>query len=467
MSLLFAGKKIIPKPFVSLSRQQVKTEDGTLLGGSFQIVLKGKLVAHMGSPSAAGVFHTGAGYPADDVLTQDERLGALLKKQSALRELFSSNEGGLLEIQGWTGSSQPVKANVRFVSISFPDELWFDYSTYEVVLEADTLFGVAVEGSQAHYLNSAQEEWTLDPASDTSAGEDPVYKLTHRVSAVGKRHYDETGTLLAEAWQNASGWVIPRLGLDASQLAVPGVLDSFSAFDYSRAQSVSKYGGSFGVTETWTVSSGSLAHEEYTVNARTSEQDGLTQVSIDGTIKGFDQRNNTTYALVTTKWANAQAKWAQVEPLLHTRAEELSGLDVASSPRSTTISYNRTAGQIGYQYEFSDRPDNVFDPESISESVSVQDQNAGDVVAVLPAVARAAGPILQDTGSSTLKERTVSIQIQKPRKRQGYSPVKPNIGPHIAARYPSGYTVMYIRTDSENWEEFDGRYSRTVSIIWE
>ena len=321
MPVYFNSNKIIPAPFVAITKDYNTTDDVQQIGSSFNITVKGKLIAYKGSPNSSGVFWNVSGYPPDEVIADDSIMGSLIRKQEALRSLFA-NEGRSFEVQPWDGSA-PIKCNPRVKRIDFLEgspTSWYNHMEYIITLEADILYvnGLAQGEDSGDIINykvsKANEEWNIESADENNR----TYRLTHAVSAQGKRFYDSTGALVKPAWQNAQDYVLSRLqlGLQVDKMVASGVLNAntLQAYNYVRGQHQNTLGGGFSVNETWLcfdASGNAPAVEDFTVSAKTSE-DGKTRVSVEGQIKGLEVRNNTTFALISTKYANALNLWQNV-----------------------------------------------------------------------------------------------------------------------------------------------------------
>ena len=76
----YRNQKIIPAPFVNITKSYERDAQGKKIGATFTITLTSKIVAFMGSPNSSSVFHTGTGYPADEVISDNSRLAAVLRK---------------------------------------------------------------------------------------------------------------------------------------------------------------------------------------------------------------------------------------------------------------------------------------------------------------------------------------------------------------------------------------------------
>ncbi len=454
MPTIYDSKAIIPAPFVSISQNILRSEGGEIAGRTWRLTLSGKLVADKGSPDSSGVFYTGSGYPPDENLLDNQRSGALMRKQSALRELFKE-EGKILEISPWDGMPA-LKCNPRVIDIEFGEGPWVFVCDYKISFEADTLFGIKEEGFENYFLASFSEDWDMEPTNESRT----VYKLTHRISAVGKKHYLEDGTS-TNAWEEARRWCISRKGLVLDRLNCPGVLDGdFGAFDYSITQTVGEKSGSFGLVESWTCTKDkSNAIEEYTTSLKTGN-DQRTSVVIEGTIRGL-----TSTGPNKSKYDNAKTKWAAVQGQLAGRALLLAS--VRTLAISSSEGHNEKEGVITYSREYLDKPECTIDPSAYDETISVSDRHPANVVASLGVLNRYTGPILQNTGSRTARFRTINITIRKAGTRKGHpNPTKPNTNAKVAEYMPAG-SFVFVESDNEEFNYTEGIYNRSVTFLWQ
>jgi hypothetical protein len=460
--LVYRGQKIIPAPLADISSEKVSTRGGVGLARKHTVTLRGKIVAFKGSPNSAGQFHSGSGYPADESVAAEARLGAILAKQDALRTLFS-DEHGLLELTSPDGSAtkQFVVSSPRF---EFSQGVWFDTCDYTITLQADDL------DYSSPSVDSCTESWSME-AADENLG---TYRLSHSVSATAQARYDESGALIKHGWEYAKEHVLSNVGagLDASRMEAPGVLDasSLQAFNYVRGQQLDEQEGSFSLTESWTCFNPGgqpPAVEDYTVDVRKLNREAIANqrysVSVRGTVTGLERRDNSTWALVTTKWANAKSKWdSHVKPSLYARATAEAGVTLNATPMTEEVGFNPNTGVVTYSYEYTDRPSSGY----LSESVRVTDSNQGDVYASIPVIGRAAGPVLQSIGTKTARRRSLGVSYRTLPQTQDYTPAKPSTDALVAEKRPVGAKV-FVDSDEESWDEKTGEYSRQVTWTWE
>lgn len=487
--VIYDSKRLIPAPTVSISKQYNKTGAGRNIGTLFSISLQGTLLSWKGSPTSSGSFWTIGGYPGDETVTENSKLQSILTKQAAIRELFS-NEGLQLEIQSDDGSAA-TKCNPRVISIDFPEGIWNQTCQYTINLEADRLYPQDEDldslGS-SYFINDASETWTLetDEATAESLDAPRSYRLTHSISAQGKRTYNSVGGLTLQPWQNARAFVISRLGLDTSFITSSGVNNLagyYGGYNYIRNESVDVEGGSHSVTENWVITSGT-AFESFEVSSNYNLGDGLTKVSINGNVTGLEQRDSNLN-LTTKKYDNALVKFSGLIPNMLSRAQLYSGTSLNITPNSNSIGRNPLAGTISYSYEYDNRPSNAISG-SLVESIVVTDVGNSEEFAAIPVLGRAAGPVLQPLGTSQAINRSLAINanfgpqtinmtnrasiqsslLGNPRTWANTSGDILNI---IAAVNPTnnGAYQTFKSQPQESWEPKTGSYSYSINWTYE
>lgn len=404
--------RIIPTPLIAIQKTYTKSGDGNIIGKIYNITITGTLVAWMGSPKSDGSFHMAGGYPDDENIVANSRLSALQRKQEALRNLFS-DEGHSLEIQALDATS-PVKCYPRFIDINFTEGIWYDRCEYTITLEADRLFGAIEETANetfSEYISSADESWVFetDEASPEGLGKPRTYRLSHTVSATGKRYYEAPGSLEKESWEQAKDYVQSRLGFDAAIALSTGVnnLPSYyTGYNHIRSEDINKAGGSYSVTENWLIASGTVL-EDFTVEKTTSLDNPYTRVSMQGTITGLEQRN-ASMGLTTSKYTNAQSYLTYIQSVALTRAQTYSGLTLNVLPLTEVYGYNDIGGSIAYTYEYDNRPTIITGARSVT--VNVVDILAGQKYASIFVLGRTLGPVLQDLGTTDERKRSLTIE---------------------------------------------------------
>jgi hypothetical protein len=471
MAVYYDNKKIIPIPSVAINKQYIKNEDGQSIGSKFNITINGVIIAWKGSPDSTGAFWTIGGYPADEVIATDSRLAAILKKQQALRDLFSV-DGRVLSFAPWD-ATQPSECNPRVISIDFPAGIWVETCPYTITLECDTITGPLIpttEDDFAQYLNSAIEDWSINMQSDQPESDiqQQTFLLTHTLNAIGRRHYNADSSY-QEGWEQARTWVQSRLGIDADRIIAVSSLNLpvwFNGYNHARAESVNKNNGNFSVTETWVVSSGT-ALEDFSIDSNVSTNDGLTTVTIQGNIRGLETRNSN-FAISQTKWAAASGKFEQIRNGLYGRAQNYSGISLNPLAINEAIGRNPVAGTISYVYTYNSRF-SLF-PNARFQNIQITEQGNDDVFASLLVLGRTAGPVLQDISTVTARARSVNIElIVTPASSSGYINYmanKPDTNGIINDTRPIASQV-FETNKSETFNPITGNYARTITFVYE
>lgn len=493
ITMKYGDYSFSPVPMLNITEEFKKTPGGNIIGIEFKATLKGTLV----DVETGGYFSVDA--------AQDE-----------LRTAFGS-EGLLFEIKCDDNTIMSVRPRIVSVDFEPSSDNWVFTSPYNITLEFDggevssegefdaTEFndGFAVSGGL--FINDASESWNLEFVEEkpkyvltTTAGTERNHtqlKVSHQVSAGGKRHYDSDGSYI-EAWEQAKKYVKNRLGFNSTKLQQSSVfnLDTaiFQPFNHMRVVNQDELGGKYSVTETWLVlsnESGVLGNaiEDFTVDIKTSLQTSLTTVTIQGSIQGVETRTYGTdpgdFAVTETKYESALTLWNAVKDAnrIYPRANAISGLTLNTNALSRTVGHNIGGGLISYNYEYDSRPANCVSG-SLTENITITDNNPVDVFASLAILGRAAGPILQDMGTVTAAVREVNVEVVMPiatgcstdataagallaqnPKTQVYNNLIKGIYDDLVANYGQ----VFKHQDNETWQPKTGRYTRNISWTYQ
>lgn len=465
MSSNYDGNAIIPCPFVSIQKEIERSDSGKIRKMVFLVTLRGKLVAHMGSPRSDGSWHTSSGYPADETISQDERLASFRSKIGALKKLFEV-ENKWFEIQPYDGSA-PIKFRPRVRGIDFAEGNWVEYVDYTIQLETDKIWYGDIECSGIS-SSLVEESWQLEISDDSRK----IYRLTHNVAAEGKTTYDIAGDVDEEGWEIARDLVIPNLGIDTAMFLAPNnaipIPVGYTARNYNRTQQINELEGRFSVNETWILTVDDH-QEEFNVNIRKGANDGLTTVSVDGTVTGYGPIDNTLTPAQYSEFKYNKANTyygtliATNNSALLTRAQNYSGVSLNPVPLQQSTGRNPISGVITYNIEFNNRAANVI-ANSLVEDVTITDDNPADIFARLVVLGRALGPILQPIGTVTESRRDISVNIQMPAWTYGASmPTPPDPTPLIT---PWVVVGAFKARDENSWNPRNGSYRKTISYTW-
>lgn len=473
--VIFDGNKIQPAPYVNIEKTYSKTEDGQVLGSLFNLTLNGYILPYKGSPNSSGVFWTGTGYGPDENINVNSRLTSILAKQKALMTLFSStNNGKVLEIYP-DDASQPMKCNPNIENIVFTEDIWFNFCRYSISLTANDVFPYSGEVF-TDYIVSASENWSIDTDETPENEYYPfMFRVSHALSAQGKRRFDATGTLVREAWEEAKNWCVARLGYNQAMISSSGVnwIDpSLTPYNHYRSESIDKFAGAYSVNETWLLSR-SGAIEDFSVSVTSNNSDGLTNVSIEGNIQGLESKTSGM-TITETKYNSALEYYNSINPNIFSRAQNYSQITLNPIPVSTTLGKNPVAGTINYSYEYNNRPTALISG-ALSETISVTINDTSDKYAAIPVLGRPHGPVLQTLNTSDEKRKTLSIEavfgpslnlsdipgsFEFPYNR--FETLVDLLNP-----INNGAVQSFMEQPSKTWEPITGRANLQISWVYE
>lgn len=187
-----------------------------------------------------------------------------------------------------------------------------------------------------------------------------------------------------------------------------------------------------------------------------------------------------------------------------------SGVFLNRNPVSKTFGFNPKTGQITYSYRFSSQPSSAI--QKITR-LSINDDVPASVVNEIFILGRKRGPLLQDTGASTVKSRTLSIELQTdiPNRVDQLSPLftgcpantghpdykrlldyidlmrpimpanwtprliteaiqnQQGANPAQVLELPRGQLngELYIVSESDSWDPLTGRLGKTITWKWD
>ena len=346
------------------------------------------------------------------------------------------------------------------------------------------------EDNFRYFIRSASETWEIQEADqkyyrgNNTSSTLKVYNITHSINAVGQPAYSATGTYNDSVsgkqqyyennngsagdltqytpqyvdglspWEQASGYVYETL--EAGQGNFPGGVfhigdGNFTTFgstffgnngtdvyilaDRTLTENVDIKGGAYSINESFVAipsgafNSGHLVTHENNVNVSRGE-DGLTQVSIDGTIRGlnsiaFENSGDMGHTLYANRHEDNSFKNAR-DYYINYLQERVGGTALASriyhlarnaseetwlhpQHKSKSEGLNFSQGTITYNFTYDNRPPNIVSG-SITENIDIQDTHPGQIFATIPVIGRNQ-PVLQYLNSRSEYKRSLSISV--------------------------------------------------------
>tara|TARA_R110002096_G_scaffold119004_2_gene257657 strand:- start:1999 stop:3717 length:1719 start_codon:yes stop_codon:yes gene_type:complete len=495
-----------------------------------------KYAFHETAPSAFtgpyGAFdsvlsHTGLNRPPKQQIEPNLAATALITKQRALRALFAQ-DGQRVEITDFNYDNPAVICYPRLVDIQFSEGIWVDKCDFTITLEADTLLhgdkvdnegtfiipnngetqentteAVLLGSLSGAFINDYSEDWSIEV--DESTGESPdlpfSYRITHSLNATGKTHHTPGEERLV-AWEQARKFVTDRLSDNVTEYpnimgqigsGTINLVDSFGGFSHVRNESIGQSAGTYTVTETWLLASGT-AYENYSSSVSSDTSSAFVGVNIDGSIKGLSQISPSGHGSEDKPSAfdNAMSKYIAVSNSgqfglisdIYKRANNLVAVELNSQPLSISVGTNDYLGEITYSTQFDNRPSNIISGV-LTESISVNDTYPGDVFAIIPVLGRKTGPVLQYIGGRTEYTRDLSINLLMDYTKIPYgsgrntlllkkpSVIEPsatqigNLIKELSPQNEPGIRKYFVNPPSESWEPKTGSYSFNLTWTYE
>lgn len=463
---LYDGKRIIPFLRMEYSRNFNQLDNGEIIGQTYNVSISSVITADKGSPNSSGVFWTANDYPPDEVLSSDARLSSILKKQEALRELFSKdNIGKKFELIP-ENSLNSLHFFPSSIEINFAEGPWYNICEFTVAMTTDRMYP-DIDGTD-NLIQSASETWAIEAQEEPLGFDVPfTYRVTHSLSAVGKLSY--SSGVKNNPFQEAKNWIASRTGISDTIFNSFNNISGLEAYNHVFTENIDDIQGSYAVNENWLFSSGNII-EDYSVSSQ-SANDGLTRVSIEGTVRGLEKRvldNISEY-----KWANASGYFNSIQNSILDRAQTVSSVSLNPVSIGNTIGRNPLQGTITYSYEFDNRPTSLISG-AYSERIVVGYNKEGQSIAIVPVIGRNSpyrGPVLQDLGTGPEKQKSLNIDF--------------NLGPpsgSISFDFPTslvsglvdqldpinnGANKSFKQQPQESWEPLTGIGSYSVNWIWE
>jgi len=301
-----------PVPLVAESKEYIRVaNDSTTLAVVTNLTFNGTLLPTL--PALSGVDPDAS------------CLELLDRKSDQLAFALSEDRGSLVVVDG--SGYTVFNARPRVVSLDFDESQMVNHRKYQIVFEIESDFG-------ENRIKDYQESWSFQYQDDDTVS------VNHTINTVGI--YDAAAGF--SALQSARSYARARAnsintshgGFHKSPYVTDLVdIDNFSAFNHTRSENSNIAEGSYEITESWIMSSGSYK-DDRTIDQTWERGDlGLVEsVSINGTIQGL---GDTTF----DRLANAQDGFDNfVAPQI--------GFYTSDSITSRSLSKNRFAGTLNY-----------------------------------------------------------------------------------------------------------------------
>lgn len=493
----YGDYEFIPRPLFTINTAPLKTPDGIGYGMNHTISLDGDLII-INDQLDSGIL---------GVFDKVENLKDALNEDGKLL-MVSCNDSPILSgyptITSFDVSPESDNYTQRAsytINFAMPTTILgsgndpFNSDTFPPFIEScNETWDIGFQDERMPF------DWTTDGGTDEKFG----YKVavTHTVDVQARIAY--TGSTVSSVpWQDAKTYATGKLGFDNDFVTLTGVLGlpgnayftQMDVFNNYRQVSIDKTQGSIQVIETFVVSpsgANSLPNNAIeTFEIGTSQNDGITSVSINGEIEGLCQVSYTGYggnngfAMISSKFNAASGYFDEVKGRMYDRAntaykatqEDCYNRPLSTIIKSRAVGINPIEGTISYDYEYDTMPSGCITGDCIlSQNISIDDQLAADVFASHVMPGRAFGPILQDIGTKTVRTRTVNIELVTlpptscASVSEIYLPVPTGQVEEfisvISGDLTGSYSQVFVANQSQNWNFSVGRYTKTIAYTY-
>ena len=330
-----------------------------------------------------------------DSVSESGQLDNMITKQNALRNaLGSGNQEWRLT---YDGSTLIDGKYPRVQDVAIDEGLWVDKCGY-------TFSFVYDEDFEDTGIESYSESWEYSESENRR-----TVTISHDISAKGQ-NTNPSGT--SNALTNAKDYVLAKTGYTNAVSDSPFFCQASglttSAYEEGRVESIDVASDTYGVTESFILSSGTFVH---TYNTQYSQdENGIVTVTVNGSIKGLGRFGQ---ALVNAKdaWSNEIEAYipgmASGAYVYYGGASDL----YTNNRESFSITENEMAGTIDYSVSYNDDPSENL-PDGVREFTITSTINAPlTVYARFLIPNRSAGELFQPVGTKKAGQQTIAGTI--------------------------------------------------------
>jgi hypothetical protein len=459
MPVYWESQELRPAPLVNIQKNYVRNAAGSIDHTDYIFILTGTIV------------NVGTSQDSPSATTDD--MNGILVEQARIRQMFT--DGGRLQLVSPPAGPESIEAYCTIDSISFPQGTWFNRCDYTIVLRARNILNDTALNSD---LDSFDENWSI------TENEDGTYSVSHSLQAKGALVYDSAG-VPNDPMDSAKQWITDRLyTLQPDGSYTPGTASTFDIntlitgigsglngfWNKAIVEQASPTTNTWSATENFIYYPSGNYREEWTASVNfDANQLNKATVVVAGLVAGFSNPASNQAARLT----NAKNQFLnQTAPNITTRVLPFVPTGFVINPVPTTKQYSyEPPGNVRYSYSFlASENGATLIPNSVEESVDINDNAASDVFAQFVIPGRANGPYFQNIHTKNSPTRTVTISATLAPSGTGYTTgtilaaylSKPNTDAIVDALKPNtGY--YYITSDGESWSPIKRVYSRSVS----
>lgn len=410
--------------------------------------------------------------------------GALNDRETNRRNLVKN----LIKITGEVGTLTIVGQNPLvftdciFVSSDAQDQddvsRGIQNQDYTLTFEAYDFTG---SGLTSTNLSEISETWetSVDDGTYSDIGTglpQTIFTITQTLSATGITRGLSGGGL--SGYISAKNWVNGRISqnpistIPKDLSSTPTNIDLAVPPQYSAYNRISQISqdileGTYSVTTTWQTSrypaTSSIEFQftgDETADAQTVQVNitinGLSSIAANG---GTIDKYNNAKEFYEANIKNNIAGWASS---FYSLAGGQGAFNV--NPVSFSRSDNQTDGVITITQSFDDKLVPFSGASNVSLNITYNNEDGGNkTIAILPIIAKAGGPIIQDMQTTAERKRSISLDVTM---RQGFRITKPSAQAwsYIQSYIPN--VLNYRENKTETWNPISGNYTLSADFVW-
>jgi len=340
-----------------------------------------------------------------------------------------------------TLNSHPIASSVDHDNLNGKISFQFEFSNRAIVNDTIELYSVASHVSSEDYKTTVSISGTITGVLYLDQDTDPLLRVSRAQAQ----------------WTQVQGLLLSRA------IMASGITD-LQAFPVQAEFTANQADGTVSYTYEFDNRIPAAVRDEYTIQKHFSRDDGLTVITIEGTITGL--RTDTPFAT-----ADLEARYRNATSYWHGKATQMLSLAtlyvdyayINPTPQSTSESHNPLAAVVTYQYEFTSKAPPCT-PGALSEVVTITEDDAVPVIAQFVIPGKKDGPVIQDINTTTAKKRSVSIEVVFPLPSNPCGALSiPRVD---VGRYQPAGTIVRQESGQSIWVVNLGRYSRQVAWIY-
>ena len=445
------------------------------------------------------------------MLSEGARQAAIHDLIKRIHKLATVSKHGKLEIEPYGGGGNMITLeDARITSVSTPEQTeqssGVQSQDYSITFEGYYLSQMgSADDFDGYHLSTATETWDVSPDEGryqdiapnfSGANTKRIFTVSHSISATGIDTFS-SGTFQERGWKEARDWCesrcvatpnwnsdstppkdrqpSPAASPDSTNISLQIPTD-YVVTNVVRSRNIDHTGNSYSINETFILvpPDGYLATSTIEVSGENAlDADNMT-VSVSITVTGLPNVEDPdgTGELVATsgsRYSNAKSLATVLNGLAPSYALDFYNAQYmgVTTPGRTLIidpelsrseSHNETEGTINISLSYNDRC--LLDSNALSENVTLNYSNRDGlnrVIALIPVIGKATGPVIQDMGTTT--EETLSISIEKKMAID----FRDTIPDHNSDAYvPTG---AKRRSMTESWNPLTGSFSYTAEYV--